>query len=61
MFRREFIMIFIISNTVTGRNTDRLAVVRGWTKAEGGGRRESRTTNLAYFAVKMFNKVIGSL
>ena len=51
-------MILVISDTVTERKTDRLAVVRGWMVA---GRRESRTTNLAYFAVRMLSEVVGSV
>ena len=56
----EFIMIFVISDIVTGRNTDRLVVVRGW-MIGGGGRRVSRTTNLAFFAVQMLSEVVGSV
>ena len=35
-------MIFIISDTVTGRNTDRLTVVRGWMIAGSAERVEPR-------------------
>ena len=35
-------MIFMISDVVTGRNTDRLVVVRGWMTAEAAKRVESR-------------------
>ena len=35
-------MIVVISDTMTGRNTDRLAVVRGWVIAGGAERVEPR-------------------
>ena len=50
----EVIMIFVISDTVTGRNTDRLAVVHDWMIA-GGAQRESN------FAVKMLREVVSSV